>query len=343
MKVVVVDDVKTNLLVFKTMLKDFENVKTFLFDNPKEVISWVKENIPDLVITDYMMPEIDGITLTVEIRKILKEQQIPIIMVTAYGDDKVKIEALEKGVTDFLTKPVNKAEFNARIKNLLKLRDYQIKISNKAKWLEDEVKKATFEIEKREEEIIFRLSKAAEYRDDDTGDHIKRMATYSKIIAENLGLDKNFVEMIFKASPMHDVGKIGIPDNILLKPGRLTKEEFEVIKTHPELGYRILADSDIPLLKLSAEISLTHHEKFDGSGYPRGLKGEGIPISGRICAVADVFDALTSKRPYKEPWPVEKAVDLIVSEKGKHFDPDCVDAFLKDFDRVLEVKKKYFR
>ncbi len=222
---------------------------------------------------------------------------------------------------------------------MLKLREYQLKISNRAKWLEDEVKKATMEIENREEEIIFRLSRAAEYRDDDTGQHIKRMAFYSYTIAQALNLDNKFTEMILKASPMHDVGKIAIPDEILLKPGKLTKEEFEIIKTHTLSGYKILENSDIELLKLSAEIALTHHEKFNGKGYPNELKGNKIPLSGRICAVADVFDALTSKRPYKDPWPVEKALNLLKEERGNHFDPDCIDAFFNVLNKISEIKE----
>ncbi len=341
MRVLVIDDVKTNLIILESMLKKFENLDIFLFEHPKKAIEWCQENTPDLVITDYMMPEVDGITLSKILREIKKNDHIPIVMITAYGEDSIKMEALNAGITDFLTKPINKAEFQARINNLLKLREYHLKISDKAKWLEEEVKKATHEIENREEEIIYRLSRAAEYRDDDTGEHIRRMALYSRLIAQELNLDKNFIEMILKASPMHDVGKIAIPDHILLKPAKLTPEEFEIIKTHTVQGYEILADSDIPLLQLSAEIALTHHEKFNGKGYPKGLKGNEIPISGRICAVADVFDALTSKRPYKEPWPIEKAVNLLKEEKGEHFDPECVEAFLNRLDEALKIKEKY--
>ncbi len=341
MKVVLIDDVKTNLMILELMLKKFKGVKSISFEHPVRALEWCKNNHLDLIITDYMMPEIDGIKLSKKLREYKKEDPIPIIMITAHGEEKVKMEALNSGITDFLTKPVNKAEFQARVKNLLKLREYQLKISNRAEWLEEEVKKATIEIENREEEIIFRLSRAAEYRDDDTGHHIKRMAFYSYTIAQALNLDKKFTEMLLKAAPMHDVGKISIPDRILLKPGKLTKEEFEIIKTHTLNGYKILENSNIQLLNLSAEIALTHHEKFNGEGYPYGLKGNNIPISGRICAVADVFDALTSKRPYKEAWSVEKSLNLLKEERGKHFDPDCIDAFFNVLSKILEIKERY--
>lgn len=341
MKIVVIDDVKTNLIIIESMLKKFQNCETYLFEDPKEALKWCENNNPDLIITDYMMPELNGVDVAKKFRALKKNEHVPIVMVTAYNEDSIKIEALKEGVTDFLIKPINKAEFQARINNLLKLREYYLKVSDKAKWLEEEVKKATAEIEKREEEIIYRLSIAAEFRDDDTGEHIKRMAHYCYIIAKELNLDKTFTEMILKASPMHDVGKISIPDNILLKPARLTPEEFEIIKTHTINGYNILSNSDIPLIQLSAEIALNHHEKFNGKGYPNGLQGKDIPISGRITAVADVFDALTSKRPYKEPWPVEKAIELLKKEKGEHFDPDCVDAFLNRIDDALKIMNKY--
>ena len=341
MKILIIDDVKTNLMIFDLFIKKIGNYETILMENPLKAIEWCTKNTPDLVITDYMMPEINGIELSQKIRELKREELIPIIMITAYKDNSIKMDALSAGITDFLTKPVNEAEFFARIKNLLSLRDYHLKISNKAKWLEEEVKKATKEIENRENEIIFRLSRAAEFRDDDTGAHIIRMAKYSYIIANGLNFSKNFCIMILKASPMHDIGKIAIPDHILLKPGKLTVKEFEIIKSHTISGYQILKNSKIPLLRLSAEIALTHHEKFNGKGYPKGLKEKEIPISGRICAVADVFDALTSKRPYKEPWSIEKAINFLKEQKGKHFDPACIDAFLNNLNEIIKVKEKF--
>ncbi len=341
MKAIIVDDVETNLIIFSEMIKNIGDIETETFSDPKEALTWCEENICDLVIVDFMMPELDGITFSTKFREIPHNESIPIIMITALQENSIKMDALSAGINDFLTKPVNQAEFIARVKNMLQLRDAHKKLSDKAKWLAEEVKKATRLIDERESEIILRLSKAAEFRDDDTGDHILRMAQYSYHIAKNLELPEHDQVMILKAAPMHDVGKIAIPDNILLKPGKLTDEEFEIIKTHTVSGFNILADSEIELLKLSAEIAITHHEKFNGRGYPKGLKGEEIPLSGRICAVADVFDALTSKRPYKEPWPIEKAFNLLKQEKGEHFDPKCVDAFFQDIENVLKIKEQY--
>ncbi len=341
MNILIIDDVEANLMIFSAFTKIFENTTTHTFDNPSKALKWCEENIPDIIIVDYMMPDMDGIEFSKRFRQLTDNAPIPIIMITAYNEKEIRLEALNAGINDFLGKPVDKIEFQARIRNMLSLRDAQLKIADKAKWLSEEVKKATKIIDERENEIIIRLSKAAEFRDDDTGEHIIRMSHYSRHIAKNLNLSESEQEMILKAAPMHDVGKIAIPDNILLKPGKLTSEEFEIIMTHTTLGYDILADSDIELLKLSAIIAISHHEKFNGKGYPKGLKGEDIPLVGRITAVADVFDALTSKRPYKEPWSVEKAVELIKSERGEHFDPQCVDAFLIDFDNILEIKKRF--
>ena len=341
MNILIIDDVDSNLMIFSAFTKSIDDTDTYTFNNPVKALNWCRENTPDIVIVDYMMPDLDGIEFSKKFRELTKNAPIPIIMITAYNEKEIRLEALNAGINDFLGKPVDKIEFIARIKNMLSLRDAQLKIADKAKWLSEEVKKATKIIDERENEIIIRLSKAAEFRDDDTGEHIIRMAHYSHHIAKNLNLPEYEQEMILKAAPMHDVGKIAIPDNILLKPGKLTNEEFEIIMTHTTLGYDILADSDIELLKLSAIIAISHHEKFNGKGYPKGLKGEDIPFIGRITAIADVFDALTSKRPYKEPWSVDKAVDLIKSERGEHFDPKCVDAFLTDFDNILEIKKKF--
>ena len=341
MNILIIDDVDSNLMIFSAFTKGIESTETYTFNNPVKALKWCEENTPDIIIVDYMMPDLDGIEFSRKFRELTENAPIPIIMITAYNEKEIRLEALNAGINDFLGKPVDKIEFIARIKNMLSLRDAQLKIADKAKWLSEEVKKATNKIDERENEIIIRLSKAAEFRDDDTGEHIIRMAHYSKHIAKNLNLSESEQEMILKAAPMHDVGKIAIPDNILLKPGKLTSEEFEIIMTHTTSGYDILADSDIELLKLSAIIAISHHEKFNGNGYPKKLKGEDIPLVGRITAIADVFDALTSKRPYKEPWSVEKTVDLIKSERGEHFDPQCVDAFFTDFDNILEIKRKF--
>ncbi|NDU85541.1 MAG: HD domain-containing protein, partial [Ferrovum sp.] len=228
-------------------------------------------------------------------------------------------------------------EFIARSNNMLALRAHQRNLQDRVSWLAQEVEKATADILLREREIVLRLSRAAEFRDPETGSHILRMAHYSRHIARNLGLTEAVQKRLFEAAPMHDIGKLGVPDVILLKPGRLRPEEFEIMKMHAIHGYDILKNSASDVLQAGAEIALTHHEKFDGSGYPRGLSGTEIPLFGRIVAVADVFDALTTKRPYKEAWPMEKATGFIIENSGKHFDPACVNAFFKSWDKVLDI------
>ena len=203
-----------------------------------------------------------------------------------------------------------------------------------------ELKTANQELQESYIDTIHRLALAAEYKDEDTGDHIKRMSRYCSLIAEKLDLPSKEVQNILYASPMHDVGKIGIPDSILIKPGKLTKEEFEIMKTHSIIGANILAYSESEIIQFAEQIALSHHEKWNGKGYPQGLSGDKIPLSGRIVGLADVFDALTSKRPYKDPFPVEKAIDIIKQERGEHFDPDVVDVFLENIDEILKIKEE---
>jgi putative two-component system response regulator len=262
-------------------------------------------------------------------------------MITANDQKQVRYRALDSGANDFLAKPVDKVEFLARAKNMLSLSAARRKLADRAEWLHSEVKKATEVIVQREQETVFRLCKAAEYRDPETGAHILRMAHYSRLIAKHLGLPEADQDLILQAAPMHDIGKVGITDNILLKPGRLTGPEFEIMKQHAEFGYELLHGSTSKVLQAGAEIARGHHEKFDGSGYPQGKKGEEIPLFSRIVAVADVFDALTSERPYKKAWTLEQAVDFLNTGAGTHFDPACVQAFLNGFDEVLEIRDRY--
>jgi putative two-component system response regulator len=339
LKIISVDDNLVNLMLMESFAEVL-GYEVSSFENPKKALDYVSQNGFDLAFVDYMMPDMDGVTLIKELRQY--DTLAPIIMVTAVNDDDdVKIKALEAGATDFLTKPLNAVEFNARFKNLLDLRIGQLKIHNKALLLQDEIQKATETIRNRELEALNLLAKAAEFRDENTGNHILRVGKYSKLIAKGCGEDEKFQDMIFSASPLHDIGKIGISDSILNKPGKLTEEEMNIMKTHSYIGYNILKDAESPYVKMGAEISLYHHEKYNGQGYPNGVSGNDIPISSRIVAVADVFDALTSKRPYKDAWPLEKAFNLLIEEKNKHFDPVLVDCFIENKDEITKIFNKY--
>ena len=340
-RIAIVDDSDINLTLLKHLVLKLGECEPLLFSVSTEGLQWCLDNEPDLVIVDYMMPELDGIGFIERFRSAPGRSDIPVLMITANDDKEIRYQALQRGATDFLTKPVDTAEFRARARNMLSLRESQKRMANRNAELADEVRKATAEIRQREQELLFRMSRAAEFRDPETGAHIQRMAHYSALIGRRLGLDRELQELILQAAPMHDVGKIGIPDYILLKPGRLTPEEFELMKRHAQLGYELLAGSGSRVLQSGAEIAQTHHEKFDGSGYPHVLSGTDIPLFGRIVAVADVFDALTSERPYKKAWTLEHATDFLREGRGAHFDPQCVDAFLAEWEAVLDVRSRF--
>jgi putative two-component system response regulator len=341
MKVLVIDDSQINVTLLCRLLEKLENCSSLSFLVPESALSWCEEQIPDVVLVDYMMPEMNGVEFIRRFRQLNGCKDIPVLMITANDEVALRYEALEVGANDFLIKPVDKIEFLARTKNMLALRRNQRYLENRAAWLNEEVQKATLAIRAREQETILRLCKAADSRDPETGAHIVRMANYSCLIAQNLQLPEAMQQMILEAAPMHDIGKVGIPDHILLKPGKLSVDEFSIMKTHASLGHQILAGSASETLQMGAEIALSHHEKFDGSGYPQGLRGTDIPLSARIVAVADVFDALTSERPYKRAWEVERAVEFLKEGSGQHFDPQCVNAFLADFSQVLAIKERY--
>jgi putative two-component system response regulator len=341
MNVVIVDDTQINVTLMEALIKRIEGCKPVCFTESAKGLQWCIDNEPDLVIVDYMMPAPDGIEFIRRLREVPTRKELPILMVTADHEKEVRYRALETGATDFLTKPVDRIEFTSRAKNMLAIRRSHVLLSDHAARLAAEVREATAEIHTRERETIFRLARAAEFRDPETGAHILRMANYSCIIADKLGWDAERNDILLLAAPMHDVGKLGTPDHILLKPGKLTPDEFEIMKKHAPIGWEILKDSSSPILTLAAEIALTHHEKFDGSGYPNGTEGMDIPISGRIVAVADVFDALTSERPYKEAWPIERALEFLQQGRGIHFDPDCIDAFIGAEEAVLAVRDRY--
>ncbi|MCA1906901.1 MAG: response regulator [Magnetospirillum sp.] len=342
MRIQIVDDNDTNLMLFEQIaLRVADDVTVECFADPVKALDDARVKLPDLILVDYMMPVMDGHEFLAEVRKLPGGRDVPIVMVTAAGERSVRQKALELGATDFLTKPVDPTEVRVRLNNLLALRRSHLRLSDRNRWLADEVRKATQAIFAREHELVVRLSRAAEFRDPETGGHIQRMAHYSELIARGLGLAPDLCDLILRSAPMHDVGKLGIPDGILLKPGRLDEQEFLVMKRHPEIGHAILDGSASQLIAMGAEIALTHHEKWDGTGYPKGTAGEAIPLTGRVVAVADVFDALTSERPYKMAWSVERARDFLVEGKGTHFDPACVDSFLAAWDEVLAIKARF--
>lgn len=339
MKVVIIDDTQMVLTMLQHLVRKLPGCEPVCFTDPLAALEWCMRNEPDLVVVDFMMPELSGTGLVEKFRQ--RYADIPVLMVTANHATELRHRALEIGVTDFLNKPLDNIEFLARARNMLALRASHKATANRAMTLAEEVRKATRLLVEQERMTIFCLSRAAEYRDPETGSHILRMAHYSRHIARMLGLPTEEQELLLEAAPMHDIGKVGTPDAILLKPGRLTYDEFEIMKLHASTGYEVLRTTTSPLLQVAAEIAHTHHEKFDGSGYPRGLAGEDIPLFGRIVAVADVFDALTSERPYKKAWTVDEARHLLVEGKGKHFDPACVEAFFKNWDEVMEIRRRF--
>jgi two-component system, response regulator RpfG len=337
--ILIIDDQLTSRQILQQLVSTIEeNITVEAFANPLEALKWNSGNTTDLVLVDYKMPEMNGIEFIKKFRTIPSSSHVPVIMVTSIEDRSVRYEALEAGATDFLMKPVDHHECRARCKNLLtQYQQYKI-ISDRSRWLERRVSEATSEIRLRERETLLRLARAGEYRDEETGNHVIRMAKYSRLIAEQLGFSKDDADVIEMAAPMHDIGKIGIRDDILLKPGKLTPEEFEIMKCHTIIGYDILKDSPSKYLQMGGVIALCHHEKFDGTGYPYGKKSNEIPVEARIVAVADVFDALVSERPYKNAWSIDAALDYMESRRGKHFDPDCLDAFKEQFDTVSKIQ-----
>lgn len=341
MDVVIVDDNEINVTLLRHLVKAIADTNAITFTDSAAGLQYCLDNDPDLVVIDYMMPPPDGMTFIQAFRAHPGRKDTPLLMITANQDTEVRHRALTLGASDFLTKPVDKNEFRARATNMLLLRKSQKQLSDRAAWLAEEVSKATNEILVRERETIIRLSKAAEYRDPETGAHILRMANYSQVIGRNLGLSEADQTLLLDAAPMHDIGKVGTPDHILLKPGRLDPEEMDIMRQHAAIGYEILKGSPSPLLQKAAIIALSHHEKFDGSGYPNNLKGEDIPLDGRIVAVADVFDALTSERPYKKAWPVEDAVKFMHENSGSHFDPACIDAIFHNWDEIMDIKNRF--
>ena len=332
-----VDDSRSALDFLKRFVEADGMVQATAFADPAQALASAMQRAYDIALVDFEMPKMDGITFIREMRSLSKFNDIPIAMITSIESDDVRMKALEAGATDFLPKRPQSLEMKVRLRNLIRLGLAVRKLNDRAADLASEVAAATVKLQEREEEIILRLALAVEYRDNDTGEHTLRVAKYSRIIADGLGLPPRLCRDIYLAAPLHDVGKVAIPDNILLKPGRLTDAEMAVIRTHAAIGQRILADSHCELIQIGAEIAAAHHERWDGAGYPNGLSGDNIPIAARVVAVADVFDALMSKRPYKEAMSLTEARGYLEDQKGQHFDPACVDAFLARWDQVVAI------
>jgi two-component system response regulator RpfG len=340
--VLVIDDQSTGRMILAELMRSIDsNVDVVTFSDPIAAIEYASHHPVDMVITDYKMPTLDGIQTIVELRRIYSYEDVPIICVTIVHDRDVRYKALAAGASDFLVRPIDRIECQARCRNLLNLRRQRVLNQNHTRILEERVDQATRDLRLREVDTLFRLARAAERRDRVTGLHLQRMARYSALIARGIGMTQDEQQAIELAAPMHDIGKIGIPDRILQSPDRLSAEDMEVMKTHTRIGYDILKDSPSRFLQTAAVIALNHHERFDGSGYPGGVRRERIPIEARIVAVADVFDALTSVRPYKAAWEWDVAVEHLQREKGRHFDPSLVDVFLKQSDEVRAIRERF--
>jgi two-component system response regulator RpfG len=340
--ILIIDDLFSSRLLIAEIVRQIDpKLNLELFDTPSRALEYARQNRVDMVLTDFKLPEFDGIELVKQIRGLSHCVDIPMVVITVVDDRQVRYKALEAGATDFLIKPLDEHETRARCANLLELRRHKIVLSDQARVLQYQVDKSVSEIHERELETLSKLAKAGEFRDRTTGNHLTRMAKYSGAIAHNLGLGAEMVHVIEVAAPMHDIGKIGIPDAVLIKEGPLSSAEQETMRTHPRIGYDILKGSPSKYLSMGAIIALGHHEKFDGTGYPNGLHGEDIPVVARIVAVADVFDALVSKRPYKHAWPIVEAIDFLKSQRGKHFDPKCVDAFLADRTKIEKIYSEF--
>jgi len=353
-KILIADDDKniTNLL---SHLLDKEGHELTIVHNGEKAILKGYENNYDLFLIDIEMPQEDGITVCETLKNTNKTKDIPVLILTGYSHSKNKIKALKAGANDFLTKPIDTTELKLRVNNMLKLKEYSKSLENSNKNLQQEVDQKTKKLretvnklELAHEKIkigyidtIYRLSRALGYKDHTTGKHLIRLSRLSSFIAKNMSLPDKFVEKIYFASPMHDIGKISIPDHILSKPEALTEEEFEIVKSHTMIGYKLLKGSDSNILQTAAEIAISHHEQYNGTGYPNHCKGSEIPLSGRIVKLVDTYDSLRSERPYKDPLSHSKTMDKITSgdEKiePKHFDPDILETLLKNEEAIEEI------
>ena len=345
-RIMIVDDEPLNIKVARKYLSiaGYQNFITTT-DSPA-ALELIRRERPDVILLDVMMPQTSGLEILEAVRLDESLAHLPVLILTASTDAQTKQSALELGATDFLAKPVDPADLVPRVRNALLVKAHHDHLAGYSQQLEHEVRLRTAEVEASRLEIVHCLARAAEYRDDDTGRHVLRVGRYAGILAREAGLVDERIAMIEISAQLHDVGKIGVPDAILLKPGKLDPDEFAVMKRHCEYGRLIIMPDApqpqqcAPLLAMAAQIAFTHHEKWDGSGYPCGLAGEQIPLEGRITAVADVFDALGSRRPYKPPFPLEQCLAIVREGRGKHFDPSIVDALLRRMGEITGVQSE---
>ncbi len=341
-KIVIVDDQTSARTMLRHILEDISpELEVFDFGDSEEALRWSENNRPDLLLLDYRMPVVDGLEFARRFRRSLSNRDVPIVLVTVVGDEPIRQAALDAGVIDFLVKPVRPRELRARCRNLLQLRQQSESIKQRALSLEQRLLSSMHEVEERERETLSRLARAIEYRDIGTSAYLERMAHVAGLIAEGLGMSEEEVRLIELAAPLHDIGKIAIPDDVLLKPGPLDEHQLGIMRRHPQIGHELLSGSQNRFIQAGAAIALRHHERYDGSGYPDGLSGAQIPIEARIVAVADVFDALISPRPYKAPWTFDNALDFLQEQSGKLFDPQCVQALVQNRPRLEDICERY--
>lgn len=338
-RILIVDDEDRNIRLLEVLLHA-EGYSTLSASNGHDALKITAIAQPDLIVLDIMMPGMDGFQTVAELKANPLTQPIPVIMLTALDDRASKLRALDAGAEEFLSKPIDRADLTIRVRNLLRLKEYGDFLTDHNRILETQVEQRTKQLESAYRDTVYTLVRAAEHKDEETGHHVRRISYYCRTLAQAMDLPVDFHDAIFQASPMHDIGKIGIPDNILLKPGKLMPDEFKQMQSHPMIGYNMLHSSKSMFIALAAEISLGHHEKFDGGGYPKGLSGKDIPLESRIVAVADVYDALTSVRPYKQAWTNDRALEYIVTHAGTHFDPDCVDSFVSQYSKVQLIQQQ---
>lgn len=362
-KIAIVDDEPVNIKVVSRLLR-IEGYSDFVStSDARKALSLLRDEMPDVVLLDLMMPHLSGLEILSELRQDEQLSQTPIVILTASTDHETRVQAFRGGANDFLNKPIDPNELAPRVGNLLALKRYQNRLLNYSKELEAAVRERTAELEASRRDILHCLARAAEFRDDDTGHHVLRVGRYARLIAAALHLEPDYLECIEQAAQLHDVGKIGIDDEVSKKPGRLTEEEFDVmqkhtglgkgvlqrispqeeiaLRHHTDIGANVLSAAKSPVLDMATRIALTHHEWWDGSGYPLGLQGEEIPLEGRITAVADVFDALSTKRCYKEAFPISKCFDIMKGERDTHFDPQVLDAFFSRRREIIETQMRY--